>query len=804
MTKYTYMKFSYNWLQELTDTKLSPEKLREMITLHAFEVEGLEKKGENLGNVVVGEILEIRKHPNADKLSIAKVDVGEKSPRQIIFGQMAVMEVGYKPPVALAPTVIAGKIEINKVKMRGELSEGMLCGDQELGISDGEFSIHLFDKKVKNGTPVSEALNLKDHVLDIDVLPNRAHDCLSYVGMAREIVALEKKNNFDYDFDGLKLTKKTLSTGRQESKKISVKIEDKDLCPRYMAVAMENVVVAESPIWMQSRLQASGIRPINNIVDATNYIMLELGQPLHAFDAREIGGGKIVVRRAKKGEKITMLDDSEKILSEENLVIADEKKAMAVAGVMGGKHSGINKDTTTIVLESANFNATSIRRTRTKLGLKTDASDRFEKEIDPNLAEKAMVRLVEIIEHIAGGRMEGATDIYPKKVLPWKIRLDFAYVNSLLGEKIPIKNAIRILTALGLKVSGKGEKVAVEVPTFRVDLKTQEDLIEEIGMTFGYENIKMMPLEGELKAATVNKERFFEREAKDILAGLGVDEVYDYSFYGEKDIEQCRLGEMKHLELENPMNPEQRFMRVSLVPGILKNVKDNLRNYKHFSIYESGRTYQPKGGILPEESKMISIAIVLDQDRGAETFFAAKGIAGEFCEKLGLGEITFSLKGLEKGNIAFWHPTRSAEIMSEGGEKIGRIGEVSPVVLAGLKINKRVAAVEFLLRDLLEKSVKVREFVPIRKYPTVTRDISLIAGKEVLMEQIMAAIKKEDKDLIVDVELFDIFQKEEKNSFAFHVELGSREKTLESAEIDALMEKIIQSLEKNLAVEIRK
>lgn len=795
------MKFSYNWLQELTDTKLSPEKLRELITLHAFEVEGLEEVGNNFDGVVVGKILEISKHPNADKLQLTKVDVGDEildvvcGAKNITKGDMVpVATVGTKLPAS--PAGGPNGLEIREAEIRGEKSRGMLCAKDELGLGEDHGGIFLLEKDARIGTPLAQYLKLKDSILDIDVLPNRAHDCLSYVGMAREIVALEK-GKFDYDFDGLRMPKK-------KSKRIIVTIADGDLCSRYMAVVMENVKVAESPFWMQTKLLASGIRPINNIVDATNYVMLELGQPLHAFDAGEIGGGKIVVRRAKKGEKIIMLDGSEKILSEENLVIADSQKVMAVAGVMGGEHSGIGANTTSVVLESANFKATSIRRTRTKLGLKTDASDRFEKEIDPNLAEKAMIRLVEVIEHIAEGRMEGVVDIYPKAVKPWKIKLDLAYVDSLLGEKIPAKVSAQILTALGLIVSGKGGKVVVEVPTYRIDLKTQEDLIEEIGRTFGYENIKVVPLVGELKAPVINKERFFERVAKDILAGLGLDEVYNYSFYGEKEITRCGLGEIKHLELENPMNPDQQFMRVSLVPGILKNVNDNLRNYKSFSIYESGRTYRPKGGKLPEEKKAIVMAFVLDQDKNSETFFAAKQLVSEFCEKLGMKKIVFSPDGLERGDAALWHPSRSAAIMAEGKRKIGNMGEVNPVILAKMKIGKRVVIVEFLLQDLLDNSAKVKEFSPLRKYPTVIRDISMMAGKGVVVEKIIKTIKDEGQELLVDIELFDIFQKEEKNSFAFHIELGSREKTLESAEVDALMEKIISSLEKNLAIGIRK
>ncbi|MDP1619793.1 MAG: phenylalanine--tRNA ligase subunit beta, partial [bacterium] len=562
-----------------------------------------------------------------------------------------------------------------------------------------------------------------------------------------------------------------------------------------------------SPFWIQSRLAASGIRPINNIVDATNLVMLELGQPLHAFDAARVIGGRIVVRRAKKGEQIAMLDGTGKILSQENLVIADTEKPLAVAGVMGGLDSGIDPRTKTIILESANFNAVSVRKTRVGLGLKTDASDRFEKDIDPNLAEKAMVRVIEIIEHIAGGKLEGIVDIYPKKVKPWKIKLDLEYANKLLGENIPFKKSVLILKSLGMDISGKDGELVVEVPTFRVDIKTQEDLIEEIGRIFGYENIKSQPMVTPLVSAKVNKERFFERNVKNILAGLRFDEVYNYSFYGQKDANDCALGEIKHLELANPMNPGQQLIRVSLIPNILKNVRDNLRNFKSFNIFESGRVYWPNGGILPEERKIIAMAVILEQDKSAETFFAAKSAASDLSGKLGIKDVYFDNFDAAPSDslLGLWHPGRSAEIKVEGMDgKIGYIGEINPLILTLFKINRRVAMVELDLEKLMEAADVEVEFEAIRKYPTVLRDISILAGREIMVDGIMKNIKKSGAGLVVDVSLFDIFRKEEKNSFAFHIELGAVDRTLESAEIDAVMAEIITGLEKELGAEIRK
>ncbi|MDP1884240.1 MAG: phenylalanine--tRNA ligase subunit beta [Candidatus Moranbacteria bacterium] len=811
------MKYSYNWLTELSGTKLSPEKLRNLLMLRSFEVEGLEKTGQGLEGVVIGKILEIAKHPNADKLQLTKVDVGN-AVLDIVCGAKNI-EVGQKVPVAMVGAKLPNGIEIKAAEIRGEKSSGMLCAKDELGLGEDHAGIFILDKDAKIGMALAKFLELDDVILDIDILPNRAHDCLGYVGVAYEITAIENRG-FDYDYSGLKLPK-------VKSKKLKVEVADKELCPRYIGAVMENIEVKESPQWMQAKLSASGIRPINNIVDATNFVMLELGQPMHAFDFEKVSGMKskipnyksqinpksqiqtcnIIVRRAKEGEEIKLLDDEVKKLDKDNLVIANNKEVLAIAGVMGGLNSGVNPETQTIILESASFNAVSVRKTRVGLGLKTDASDRFEKDIDPNLAEKAMVRAVEIIEHIAGGKLEGIADIYPKKVKPWKIKLDLEYANKLLGENIPFKRSIQILKSLGMDISGKDGKLTVGIPTYRVDIKTQEDLIEEIGRIFGYENIKSQPMVAPLVPAKVNKERFFERNVKNTLAGLGFDEVYNYSFYGQKDANDCALGEIKHLELANPMNPGQQLMRVSLIPNILKNVRDNLRNFKSFNIFESGRVYWPDGEILPEERKMVVMAVVLEHDKSAETFFAAKGAASDLSDKLGIKNVYFDNFDAAPSDslLGLWHPGRSAEIKVEGMDgKIGYIGEINPLILPLFKINRRVAMVELDLEKSMEAADVELKFEAIRKYPTVLRDISILVGREITVGGIIKNIKKSGAGLVVGVELFDVFCKEEKNSFAFHIELGAIDHTLESSEIDAVMAKIISGLEKELGAEIRK
>ncbi|PIW95172.1 MAG: phenylalanine--tRNA ligase subunit beta, partial [Candidatus Moranbacteria bacterium CG_4_8_14_3_um_filter_34_16] len=395
------MKYSYNWLKELSGTKLSPEKARELLTMHSLEIEGMEEKKLNFDGVVVGKILEIKKHPNADKLQLTKIDIGNKK-LDIICGAKNI-EVGQKVPVALIGAKLLNGIEIREAKIRGEKSYGMLCATDELGLGTDHSGILILKKNAKVGEPAKKYLGVEDDtIFEIKVLPDRAHDATSHIGVAREIAALENRK-FEYDFDGLKFPNK-------KSKKLAVKIEDKKLCSRYIGTVMENVKIKDSPNWMKQRLESSNIRPINNVVDATNYVMLELGQPMHAFDAEKISNKnklQIIIRRARDKEKLVLLDESILELNNSDLLITNGETPLALAGIMGGKDSGINEDTRDIILEAASFNAVNIRRSRTRLGVKTESSDRFEKDIDPNLAEKAIVRIIEVLEHTADAKLEG-------------------------------------------------------------------------------------------------------------------------------------------------------------------------------------------------------------------------------------------------------------------------------------------------------------------------------------------------------------------------------------------------------------
>lgn len=792
--------------------------------MHSFEIEGLEKGNNNFPGVIVGEILEITKHPNADKLQIALVDIGNKK-LQIVCGASNIV-VAQKVPVATVGTVLPENFEIKEAEIRGVKSFGMLCAEDELGLGKNHDGILILDKKAKVGESVEKYLGGNDDsMLEIKVLPDRAHDILSHVGVARELAVLEKKK-FSYAFDELKLP--NVGTGHD----LSVEIKDKDLCKRYIGAVMENITIKESPKWLKERLEVCGLRPINNVVDATNYVMLELGQPLHAFDFEKIESEiskskfqisnqaqsskskcQIVVRRATKDEKLVLLDDTEIKLSENNLLITNGKAPLALAGIMGGKDSGINENTKTIVLEAASFDAVNIRRTRTALGLNTDSSYRFEKDLDPNLTEKAMVRIIDILEHIADGKVEGIVDIYPKKISSWTVKLDLEYANQLLGEKVPEKELLSILNLLGIDTrskkpayakasAGKQEVrskqiIECQIPTYRLDLRTQEDLIEDIGRVWGYEKIAPRPMVAEVLPAKLNEQVFFERKMQSILTGLGFDEVYNYSFYGSEDIRKAGFSESEHLELANPMNPDQQFVRAKMTINILKNVRENLKHFGEFGIFEIGKRYLLKDSEVVEERDLI-LAKVLEKDSNSETFYDLKGTMEDLFEALNIKNIQF-LEIEKPGTLM--NPGRTAKI-SVGGKVVGFVGEVNQSVLASYKISKRLAIAEINLEVLRDVAKNTLEYQPINKFPVVSRDISMIVPIEVRYAEIEALVKKTGGELVNNVLLFDRF--EAKNSMAIRIEMSAKDRTLESAEIDTVMEKIVSILDKNLKIEIRK
>jgi len=657
----------------------------------------------------------------------------------------------------------------------------------------------------------------KETQLEFSILPNRAHDALSHIGMAREICAVEGRK-FILKFNFRKLLKLNFR------KKLKVEIKDRKLCPRYIGAVLENIKVGPSPKWMQEKLLVCGVKPINNIVDITNYVMLETGQPLHAFDLDKIESEtpnpkpqipnksklpitnyrfQVLVRRAKKGEKIRLLDEKEYELSENDLVIADREKALALAGVMGGLGSSVSEKTKAILLEAANFNSTSIRRTRMAHGIITESSYRFEREIDPNLAEEGMARAIELMREIGGKNVKitALADVYPKKVKPWQIKLDANYTNNLLGEKIPVAKMKKILENIGLKILGNRiSKWDVEIPTRRIDLKTQEDLIEEIGRIYGYENIKEQAPIVEVKTPPQNTKRNFENKLRDILTGLGFSEVMNYSFYGADDIAKCNLKVEDHIEVANPLSLDQQYLRRNLISNLLKNVKLNLKNFPKVQIFEVGKKFRNNKGKFMEYGHLAgALADSLAKDG---LFFELKGKIEALLGKFGYQNAT-KYEALMNPEMKFWHPSRTARIIINNQE-IGKVGEVNPQILNNYGIKKRVAVFDLKISGLLEMKLLEKQYRPISKYPSVERDISMFVQKNTKFNEVITKINETGGKLIKSVDLFDIFEKDNQKSLALRLKIGSSTKTLTSSEIDSVMKKIISALEKELRVKVRK
>jgi len=799
------MKYSYKWLKELSGTKKDVEGIADLLTFHAFEIEGIEKKKEDrFGKIVVGEILQISVHPNADKLQLVRVNIGTEF-LDIVCGAHNI-KIGDKVPVALVGAKLSNGLEIKEAEIRGVKSFGMLCAQDEIDLGTDHSGIFILGAELKNGISLLEALELDDASIEIDVLANRAHDALSHVGMAREIATIEKRQ-IDYDYDGLVLPK-------SKSDSLKIMIEDKAICSRYVGVIMDNVEIKESPQWMKNRLAVSGIRSINNVVDATNYVMLELGQPMHAFDFDKIKSAdnkaEIKIRSAREGEEIVILDGTIKKLTIDDIVIGNPTGAIALAGIMGGADSGVTEHTKKIVLEAANFDAATIRKTRMRLDLPTDAAIRFEKQLDASLAEKAMVRVVEIIEHIAQGKVLEVCDEYLIKTNPWQINLDLDYAGKLLGENISITKSKEILTLLGMKIKGNGKIISVEVPVFRIDLKTQEDLIEEIGRIYGYEKIKAVPPLVAIQLPKIDEIKFFERKLKNFLVAEGFSEVYNYSFYGLKEAEMAGYLPTEHIYLENSLNVNQNMMRTSLLSLILGNVRENMKNFKEFFIFEIGRIYLKSKDVLPNEKNMLAGAMVFkknDSEKKAVEFFNAKGYLDNFLKNVGIRDYYYvsAAESSEKKISNIWHQGRVAEIRIEGSQKsLGFFGEINPLLLTRLGINCRVIAFEFEVEKIFEVVENEMEYLPLRKFPVVTRDISLVVKKSVLVDELLQTIQKIGGELVLDVDLFDLFDfVDGSTSYAFHIMLGADDRTLESIEVERIISSINQGLINEYDVKIR-
>ena len=804
------MNISMKWLSEYVETTPDIAAFCDRMTITGTKVERAETSGEEIERVVLGKILSIEAHPDADKLVVTQVAVGNET-IQVVTGAKNVA-VGDYVPVALVGASLAGGVKIKNGKLRGVESNGMMCSVEELGLSREEFpeapehGIYLFDeamlkeKGMKPGDDVKPLFGLGDTVVEYEITSNRA-DCFSVIGVAREAAAA-----FDRPLTLPSVAFPEESGNINEMVKISVPAAD--LCYRYIGKIVKNVQIKPSPRWFQEKIRSAGLRPINNIVDITNFVMLETGQPMHAFDLTKLSGAEIIVRRAKAGEQMQTLDGVNRNLDETMLVIADKEKAVGIAGVMGGELSKITEDTTTILLEAATFNGTNIRHTSKKLGLRSDSSSRFEKHLDPNLAEFAMKRACALIAELEAGEiMEGKIDIYPDPRKERTMTYDVAAINRLLGTEISEQEMAAIFRRLTFTVDEK--TCQVTIPTYRADVEGMADLAEEVARIYGYDKI---PTTINSKNPTVGHKSFHQKAEDTVVAALlamGANEAVEYSFESPKVFDKLRLspehGYRRALMIQNPLGEDFSAMRTSMLNGILTSLATN---YNHrnsdVTLFEIGRIYLPtatpvdnsdKNAEMPQEKNCLIVG-----HYGKKDFFDMKGIAEVLAMKLG------ESFGYQPSNHSFFHPNRQADILL-ADKKVGYIGEVHPLTAENYEIGAKTYLLMLELDEVFEHINPVKKYEAIPKYPAVSRDLALLVKEEVLAAQIEEIFRSESGKLLEKAELFDLYQGEQiekgYKSMAYALKLRSKDHTLTESEINQVIDRVLRKLESAYEIRLR-
>jgi len=797
------MNVTLNWLKTYIDFEFSPRELADRLTMLGVEVESIKQLGTELEGVIVGSVTAIRPHPNADKLVLCQVDTGGTEALQIVCGAPNVRE-GMLAPVATIGATLPVGLTIKRAKLRGETSQGMLCSEKELGLSDDAAGLMELPTDTPLGTPLSEALGLDDVVFELEITPNRP-DCLSLVGIAREIRA-ETGNPLKPPTFDLK------ESGTNARDLTSVTIDAPDLCPRYAARVIQSVKVAESPAWLQQRLASVGIGVINNIVDITNFVLMEYGQPLHAFDYDKLTENRIVVRRATDGEHITTLDEVERELTPDMLVIADAEKPVALAGIMGGYDSEITETTCDVLLESAYFNPSSVRATAKALGISTEASYRFERGADPGAVLAALDRAAQLIAELAGGTVcGGIVDVYPGQQPLTQIHLRPERVNFVLGTTLEAVEMAQILNRLGFDVDTTGEVYHVTVPTFRSDVTREIDLIEEIARVHGYDNIPTTLPKGDIPVPAPNSKTEVRRRIKYFLLGAGLMEAVNYSFCDPNCFDKIRLNAndplRNTLQLRNPLSPEMSVLRTTLTPSLLENAQHN-RNHQidTIALFEIGSVFlQDSEEKEPERvtgilAGQVGEGVYSDPYRPPD-FFDIKGLVEGMLEVCGVVDWT-----LQKTDVRTFHPGRNAEVLM-GDKRIGVFGEVHPEVLENYDLPYKAYLFEFDLEGLAEATAFAKRFEPISIYPKVARDLAIVVNKEILSDMPTELIYTTGGDSVDSVRLFDVYEGEQvpegKKSLAYTITYHSATETLTDKAVNALHDEVVKRLNQELGAELR-
>ncbi len=794
------MKLNRKWInEEFVDLSyVSDKEFVDTMTIFGQKVETYERMDTQIKNVVVGKVVSIVRHENSDHMWVCQVDVGADAPVQIVTGAQNVKE-GDLVPAALHNSYLPGGIHITKGKLRGEISNGMLCSLKELDLTLGDFpyaiedGIWIIEEDCKPGDDINTVIGNDDTVVDFEITNNRP-DCYSIIGLAREAAAAFGKEMRHH------VPQVHGSAAGSMYEMLDVEVPAEQLCNRYTARMVANVKIGPSPKWLRQRLRANGIRAINNIVDITNYVMLEYGQPMHAFDYRYVGSGKIVVRESAEGETLTTLDGTVRSLKPGMLVIADENKPIGLAGIMGGENSEILSDTTTVVFESANFNGTSIRQTALALGMRTESSGKFEKNLDPMMTVPAVQRACELVELLqCGDVMDGIIDIVNYVPQPKTVALEPEKINALLGTDIPEEKMVEYLKLLEIDVKDH----QVLVPSWRPDLNLMADIAEEVGRSYGYNEIPIR----DLKMATQGGYTPFmnlENNAGALCRALGYSEIITYSFVSPAIFDKIRLHEdsplRNTLKIQNPLGEETSVMRTIALPSMLDILSRNSAyQNKSAKLYELAKIYLPKDGQqLPEEPKML----VLGTYGTGETFFTIKGELEAIFTGLRLKEARYTAV---KDNPSY-HPGRCAMVTIDGID-VGYMGQVHPTVAKNYDIDAEVYCAEIDLTKLFDLQLPEATYSPLPKYPTVSRDLSLVCDEAITVAQVEDVITASAGKLLRSVRLFDIYRgtgvPEGKKSLAFSLELRADDRTLTDTDSETVTNKVLCALKERLGAILR-
>ena len=795
------MKLNRKWLhEEFVDlSHVSDKEYVETLTVFGQKVETYERMDSEIKNVVVGKVVSMVPHPNSDHMFICQVDVGGEEPVQIVTGAQNVHE-GDLVPAALHNSWLPGGVHITKGKLRGEKSNGMLCSFAELGLTQndlpGVFADGIWilnDEDCKPGDDINLVIGNDDTIVEFEITNNRP-DCYSIIGLARESAAA-----FGMPMKHHEPVVKGSDAG-SIFEHLDVEVPATDLCNRYSSRMVANVKIGPSPKWLRHRLRANGIRPINNIVDITNYVMLEYGQPMHAFDYRYVGSGKIVVREAVEGETLTTLDGNVRQLKPGMLVIADENKPIGLAGIMGGENSEILDDTTTVVFESANFNGTSIRQTALALGMRTESSGKFEKNLDPMMTVPAVQRACELVELLeAGDVLDGIIDIINFVPQPKTLPLEPAKINRLLGTNIPREDMVKYLNLLEIEVEGD----RIKVPSFRPDLNLMADIAEEVGRSYGYNEIPTTAFRTSTHGG-YSPMMLMEGTAGQLCRSMGYSEIITYSFVSPTIFDQIRLpadSKLRNvLKIQNPLGEDTSIMRTIALPSMLDILSRNYAYHnKAAKLYELAKIYLPtEGQALPEEPKML----VLGTYGAGATFFSLKGELEAILAGLRMPKATYTAVS---GNPSY-HPGRCAEV-SINGVKLGYMGQVHPLVAKNYGIDTEVYCVEISFAKMFELRKPEPTYVPLPKYPTVSRDLALVCDEAITVAQVEEVITASAGKLLRGVKLFDIYRgtgiPEGKKSLAFSLELRADDRTLTDADSEKVVSKVLENLASKLGAVLR-